>query len=154
MFDFNWPPPNWGSLYLGLRALNFIFPVCIWSSGKWRTRRNHWICIEHVTSLRYKLPKNLHQFRDVIFENFRVRMTSFYLTKLFPQSNFDCLYLRQYWSYQQASKHRSASLSQMYSRNRFKKYYFRTCIKPTLVVKNWLNKQQNVMFGKWCLSSK
>ena len=36
-------------------------------------------------------------------------MTSFYLTKLFSLSNFDCLYLRQYWSYEQASKHRSAS---------------------------------------------
>ena len=93
----------------GLRASNFIFLVCVWSSGKWRTRRNHWICIEHVASLRYKLPQNLHRFRDVIFENFRVRMTSFYLTKLFSLSNFDCLYLRQYWSYEQASKHRSAS---------------------------------------------
>jgi hypothetical protein len=36
-------------------------------------------------------------------------MTSFYLTKLYPQSNFDRLYLRQYRSYEQTSKHRSAS---------------------------------------------
>jgi hypothetical protein len=44
-----------------------------------------------------------------MFENFRVRMTSFYLTKLYPLSNFDCLYLHQYRSYKQSSKHRSAS---------------------------------------------
>jgi hypothetical protein len=31
-------------------------------------------------------------------------MTSFYLTKLYPLSNFDCLYPLQCWSYQQTSK--------------------------------------------------
>jgi hypothetical protein len=39
--------------------------------------------------LRYKFPQNLHWFRDVIFENFRVRMMPFYLMKLYPLSNFD-----------------------------------------------------------------
>jgi hypothetical protein len=43
-----------------------------------------------------------------MFENFRVRMTSFYLTKLYPLSNFDRLYLSQYRSYKQTSNHSSA----------------------------------------------
>ena len=98
-----------GAYISGLCAANFIFLVCVESSSDWRTPRNHWICIEHVGWLRYKLPQNLHRFRDVIFENFRVRMTSFYLTKLFTLSNFDRLYLRQYRSYEQTSKHRTAS---------------------------------------------
>jgi hypothetical protein len=59
--------------------------------------------------LRYKPAQFLHRFRDVIFENFRVRMTSFQLMKLYSLSNFDRLYLRQYRSYEQASKHRTAS---------------------------------------------
>jgi hypothetical protein len=102
--------PQIGGAYIsGLCASNFIFVVCVESSSEWRTPHNHWICIEHIGWLRYKLLQNLHRFRDVIFENFRVRMTSLYLTKLFSLSNFDCLYLRQYWSYEQASKHRSAS---------------------------------------------
>jgi hypothetical protein len=42
--------------------------------------------------MRYKLPQNLHWLRDVIFENFRVRMTSFYIMKLYPLNNFDRLY--------------------------------------------------------------
>ena len=31
-------------------------------------------CRELIGWLRYKLPQNLHWFRDVIFEKFRVRM--------------------------------------------------------------------------------
>ena len=59
--------------------------------------------------LSIKPAQFLHRFHDVIFENFRVRMTSFYLTKLYPRSNFDHLYLRQYRSYKQTSKHRCTS---------------------------------------------
>ena len=98
-----------GAYISGLCAANFIFLVCVWSSGKRRTRRNHWICFQHITLLRNKLPQNLHRCRDVIFENFRVRMTSFYLTKLYLLSNFDRLYLCQYRSYEHTSKHRCTS---------------------------------------------
>jgi hypothetical protein len=44
-----------GAYISGLRAANFIFLVSVWSSGEWRTRRNHWICFLHIGWLRYKL---------------------------------------------------------------------------------------------------
>jgi hypothetical protein len=65
----------------GLGAVNFIVLVCVHSSSESSSAR--------IT--------------DIIKKN-RVRVTSFYLTKLYPLSNFDRLYPRQYWSYEQTSK--------------------------------------------------
>jgi hypothetical protein len=81
-----------------LRTQNFISLVCVESSSEWRTPHNGF-----VPSTSDGLPQNLHWFRDVVFEIFRVRMTSFYLAKLYSLS-FDRFYVCQCWSYKQNSK--------------------------------------------------
>jgi hypothetical protein len=51
-FDFNWPPPNWGSLFLEIVHSEF-----------------HFSCLHLI-----KLPQNLHRVCDVSFESYRLRM--------------------------------------------------------------------------------
>ena len=123
-----------------------------------RERRKKWLYssyyydyICNVASLRYKLPQNLHRFRDIIFENFRVRMTSFYLTKLYPLSNFDRLYLRQYRSYEQASKHRCTSFRPekgFWTSSGCHRYYFSVTHKVLQVKCTVLRFLQNWRCGK------
>jgi hypothetical protein len=45
MFDLNLPPPNWGSLYLGIAHCKFHFSwLVLHSSSECSSACNHWIC--------------------------------------------------------------------------------------------------------------